>query len=698
MLRLTLALFLGFSLPSAAVDACLALNLLEIRATLRGAGVVVPFHSKTTQEHVSLCAFARLSAAGSAEENLKRLQTEDPLILTVGIIDNAGIKGFDFLKAEAGTADSAVPGLGDRAVLRHAAKSAKLFVASGQIFLTLGIGGENVAGKRDQDLIELAREAVSTNFDGSKLTKYEVAERALANDRETFEVDPKNFAVFLMAIKRFDEARTYNLRAASINPNDAEVLYEQGVIDWQLTHQPRMQVRASLGLPPSQPLPASACAELRAANLEKVEEGIVALSKVLTLRPDADAAMFQIDMLYRERADYQCGDAAARSADLKAADDWASKFTVTNQANRGKSIGGSVLSFTIPPSQLPPSPQPPSANAHSSSQAGGVTGGVIGTIIGSAAPAVAPDPATAQRVQVAGFVTEGLLLTQVQPIYPPLARKARIQGTVVLKAVINKDGSIESLTVVTGHPFLAPAAIDAVKQWQYRPYLLNGYPVEVDTEILVNFSLSAKDPPPSSTSTTPNSQTGDVAGSVTNAHANGVTVGASQRDQGPAPNVASSVKKTNLIRNTAPEDMWSRLTQCVFPATALVAGNSYMEGTVDLGFLVSRDGNVVNVGVRGGDSSLRTPAIRAIRQWKFRPDAEQGVTTFSRVRAFVRFNADGTSSVELARALAPDDFGDPGNATADSSHVDSNVQVVPRPLSAPQCKSQVPWISTREVN
>jgi hypothetical protein len=147
----------------------------------------------------------------------------------VGVVDNAGIKGFDFLKAEAGTTDSAVPTLGDRAVLRHAAKSAKLFVASGQIFLTLGTGGENVAGKRDQDLIELAREAVSTNCDGFKLTNYEVAERALANDRETFEVDPKNFAVFLMAIKRFDEARTYHLRAASINPNDAEVLYEQSL-------------------------------------------------------------------------------------------------------------------------------------------------------------------------------------------------------------------------------------------------------------------------------------------------------------------------------------------------------------------------------------------------------------------------------------------------------------------------------------
>jgi protein TonB len=77
-----------------------------------------------------------------------------------------------------------------------------------------------------------------------------------------------------------------------------------------------------------------------------------------------------------------------------------------------------------------------------------------------------------------------------QPSYPALARQARIQGTVVLRAVIGKDGSIENLTLVSGHPMLAPAAIEAVKQWKYRPYLLNGEPVEVDTEVLVNFTLS----------------------------------------------------------------------------------------------------------------------------------------------------------------------------------------------------------------
>jgi TonB family protein len=94
-----------------------------------------------------------------------------------------------------------------------------------------------------------------------------------------------------------------------------------------------------------------------------------------------------------------------------------------------------------------------------------------------------------QRVRVSQGVTAGLIAYKVQPDYPPEARQARIQGTVVLRAVISKDGSIEGLTLVSGHPMLAPAAIDAVKRWRYRPYLLFGNPVEVDTEILVNFQL-----------------------------------------------------------------------------------------------------------------------------------------------------------------------------------------------------------------
>jgi protein TonB len=120
---------------------------------------------------------------------------------------------------------------------------------------------------------------------------------------------------------------------------------------------------------------------------------------------------------------------------------------------------------------------------------GGQMGGVIGGII-SSTPVAVPKVAAPQRVRVSAGVTSGLLVKRIQPNYPPLARQARIQGTVVLHAVISKEGAIENLTLVSGHPMLAPAAIDAVKQWRYKPYLLNGEPVEVDTEVQVNFTLS----------------------------------------------------------------------------------------------------------------------------------------------------------------------------------------------------------------
>lgn len=120
---------------------------------------------------------------------------------------------------------------------------------------------------------------------------------------------------------------------------------------------------------------------------------------------------------------------------------------------------------------------------------GGQMGGVIGGII-SSTPVAVPHVATPQRVRVSQGVTEGLILKKVQPTYPPLARSARIQGQVVLQAVIGKDGSIQNLRAVSGHPMLQPAAIDAVKQWRYKPYFLNGEPVEVDTQITVNFTLA----------------------------------------------------------------------------------------------------------------------------------------------------------------------------------------------------------------
>lgn len=120
---------------------------------------------------------------------------------------------------------------------------------------------------------------------------------------------------------------------------------------------------------------------------------------------------------------------------------------------------------------------------------GGSMGGVIGSVL-SSTPVAVPKVATPQRVRVSSGVQQGLLVRRVQPTYPPLARQARIQGTVLLQAQISKDGSIENLTLLSGHPMLAPAAIEAVKQWKYRPYLLNGEPVEVETQIQVNFTLA----------------------------------------------------------------------------------------------------------------------------------------------------------------------------------------------------------------
>ena len=100
-----------------------------------------------------------------------------------------------------------------------------------------------------------------------------------------------------------------------------------------------------------------------------------------------------------------------------------------------------------------------------------------------------PPPITTRTIRISSM-SEGDLIHKVQPVYPSIARMARIEGKVLLQAVISKEGTIENLRVVSGPPMLARAAIDAVSRWRYRPYLLNREPVEVETQITVNFSLS----------------------------------------------------------------------------------------------------------------------------------------------------------------------------------------------------------------
>ena len=96
---------------------------------------------------------------------------------------------------------------------------------------------------------------------------------------------------------------------------------------------------------------------------------------------------------------------------------------------------------------------------------------------------------TPQKLRVSSGVAAGMLVYQLKPTYPHLAVQARVQGTVVLQAVIGKDGTVHDLHVISGHPLLLTAATEAVKQWRYRPYMLNNEPVEVDTQINVNFTL-----------------------------------------------------------------------------------------------------------------------------------------------------------------------------------------------------------------
>ena len=110
---------------------------------------------------------------------------------------------------------------------------------------------------------------------------------------------------------------------------------------------------------------------------------------------------------------------------------------------------------------------------------------------------ITPSPRSSAplRVRVSQGVNQSMSVSKVPPVYPPDARAARVQGSVVMAAIIAKDGSVQSLRVVSSaSPMLEQAALDAVKQWKYRPYLLNGNPVEVDTQITVNFMLSSASP------------------------------------------------------------------------------------------------------------------------------------------------------------------------------------------------------------
>jgi len=152
----------------------------------------------------------------------------------------------------------------------------------------------------------------------------------------------KGIAYLYLNMKRWDDAKKYYRIASDVDPNDPEPYYSVGVIDWTACYQPRMEERAKLGLKPEEHLnpknkdQKAACDELKVKNAPSIQEGIDTLSKAIQLRPDYDDAMAYLNLMYRERADVECDDLAARTEDLKTADSWVDKALQAKQARAAR--------------------------------------------------------------------------------------------------------------------------------------------------------------------------------------------------------------------------------------------------------------------------------------------------------------------------------------------------------------------------
>jgi len=170
-------------------------------------------------------------------------------------------------------------------------------------------------------------------------------------------------------------------------------------------------------------------------------------------------------------------------------------LSVSRSTSRSTATNIRVPGALYKTQEAPPSPPVDTAGGLVGGVPGGVIDGIPGGVLSEvlrstgSAPVLATTPAP-KRIRVPAQMAEANLVYDVAPKYPSEAGRARIEGTVVLLAVIGKDGTVEDVRVEKGLPVLAQAAIEAVKKWRYRPYLLNGEPVEVDSQITINFTLS----------------------------------------------------------------------------------------------------------------------------------------------------------------------------------------------------------------
>ncbi|MBV8890549.1 MAG: hypothetical protein JO266_00985 [Acidobacteria bacterium] len=185
-----------------------------------------------------------------------------------------------------------------------------------------------------------------------------MAENAIEQFKKVLEMHPgreqqvgslKGIASLYFNMKKLDLAKQYHEKVAERDPNDPETYYSIGVIDWTQVYQPRMEERAKLGLKPDEPLNGKdkdqkkVCTDLKQKNWGTIQDGIDNLNKALQLRPDYDDAMAYMNLMYREKADVECDDPAARSADLKMADEWVDKTMATKKVKAAKQPGATGI-------------------------------------------------------------------------------------------------------------------------------------------------------------------------------------------------------------------------------------------------------------------------------------------------------------------------------------------------------------------
>jgi tetratricopeptide (TPR) repeat protein len=187
-----------------------------------------------------------------------------------------------------------------------------------------------------------------------------MAEEAIQQYQSVLDMNPardqkvnsaKGIAYLYLNMKKFDDAKKYYRMAADIDPNDPEPYYSVGVIDWTACYQPRMEERAKLGMKPDENLSAKnkdqkkVCSELKEKNGPLISEGIESLNKAIQLRADYDDAMAYLNLMYREKADVECDDLAARQEDLKTADHWVDQTLLTKKAKAEKQPGNQGITM-----------------------------------------------------------------------------------------------------------------------------------------------------------------------------------------------------------------------------------------------------------------------------------------------------------------------------------------------------------------